>query len=117
MARALAFEGSVLAYNPMCNEAEWVPAWGLANDLTPGKERSVIALTNYVPQVTSEAVWIVRVGASQVVNWSGTLSTTEEEEMEGQTTDTDGAVGGQMAPQSRKGGGAPLGLGHGHRGD
>ena len=38
MAKALAFESSVLAYNFTCNEAEWVPTWGLANDLTPGEE-------------------------------------------------------------------------------
>ena len=64
MARALTFEGSVLAYNPTHNEAEWVPNQGLANDLTPGKERSTVALANYVLRVTSEAIWIARLGAS-----------------------------------------------------
>ena len=34
IARALVFEGSVLAYNPAKNEAEWVLVHGLANDLT-----------------------------------------------------------------------------------
>ena len=32
-ARALVFEGSILAYNPTLNEAEWVPVCDLANDL------------------------------------------------------------------------------------
>ena len=32
--RALVFEGSILVYNPALNEAEWVPAHGLANDLS-----------------------------------------------------------------------------------
>ena len=64
MARALAFEGSVLVYNPTHNEAEWVPTQGLANDLTPRKERSAVALANYVSRVTSEAVQIAWLGAS-----------------------------------------------------
>ena len=45
VARALVFEGSILAYNPAKNEAEWVPAYGLTNDLTWAKERSAVALT------------------------------------------------------------------------
>ena len=67
VARAIAFEGSILAYNPACNEPEWVLARGLAN-LTPGRERSAIALANYVLQVTREVVQIARLGASQVVH-------------------------------------------------
>ena len=35
-ARALVFEGSILKYNPTLNEAEWVPACGLANDSLQG---------------------------------------------------------------------------------
>ena len=55
MARVLAFEGSVLVYNPTLNEVEWIPAWGLANDLTPGEKRSTVALTNYMPCIVEEA--------------------------------------------------------------
>ena len=40
IARALVFEGSVLAYNPAKNEAEWVPVHGLTSDLTWVEERS-----------------------------------------------------------------------------
>ena len=47
--RALVFEGSILAYNPTLNEAEWVPARSLANDLSWAEERSAVALANYVP--------------------------------------------------------------------
>ena len=32
--RALVFEGSILAYNPARDEAEWVPAHGIANNLS-----------------------------------------------------------------------------------
>ena len=64
MARALTFEGSILAYSPAQNEVEWLPMWGLANDLTPGEERSTLALTNYVPWVAREVVRIARLGAS-----------------------------------------------------
>ena len=36
-ARALVFKGSILAYNPTMNAAEWVPVYGLANDLFLGQ--------------------------------------------------------------------------------
>ena len=61
--RALVFEGSVLAYNPTRDEAEWVPAHGLANDLTWAEERSAVALANYVPHVSQEVAQIARLGA------------------------------------------------------
>ena len=54
IARALLFEGSVLAYNPAKNKAEWVPACGLANDLTWAKEMFAIVLANYVLRIPEE---------------------------------------------------------------
>ena len=86
VARALTFEGSVLTYNPAQNEAEWVLVRGLANDLTPGEERSAIALTNYVLWVTREVVRIARLGASQIVNWPSESSTTTDEGVEEELT-------------------------------
>ena len=56
------FEGSILAYNPAKNEAEWIPVHGLTNDFTWAEERSAIALANYVPCIPEEAAWIVRLG-------------------------------------------------------
>ena len=67
-ARALVFKGSVLAYNPTLNEAEWVPVHGLANDLSWAEERSAVALANYVPHAPAEAAWIARLGAGQVIS-------------------------------------------------
>ena len=61
--RALVFEGSILAYNPTRDEAEWVPAHGLANDLTWVEERSTVALANYMPHVSQEVARIMRLGA------------------------------------------------------
>ena len=58
--RALVFEGSILTYNPTLNEAEWVPGCGLANDLFWAKERSAVALANYVPCAPTEAERIAR---------------------------------------------------------
>ena len=49
---ALVFEGSVLAYNPTRDEAEWVPMWGLTNDLTWVEEMSTMVLANYVLHVS-----------------------------------------------------------------
>ena len=63
IARALVFEGSILAYNPAKNEAEWVPAHGLPNDLTRTEERSAVALANYAPHIPDEAARIMRLGA------------------------------------------------------
>ena len=79
-ARALVFKGSVLAYNPTMNEAEWVPVHDLANDLSWAKERSAVALANYVPHIPAEAVWITRLGACQIVSCPGKDSMSEEEE-------------------------------------
>ena len=91
VARALVFEGSILAYNPAKNEAEWVPACGLTNDLTWAEERSAIALANYVLHIPNEAARITRLGACQLVSWPEDSSTLEEEEAqdpEPLTTDT-----------------------------
>ena len=54
--------GSILAYNPTRDEAEWVPVHGLTNELTWVEERSTMALVNYVLHVSQEAVQIVRLG-------------------------------------------------------
>ena len=59
-ARALVFKGSILAFNPTLNEAEWVPAHGLANDLSWAEERSAVALVNYVPRAPVEVARITR---------------------------------------------------------
>ena len=78
--RALVFEGSVLAYNPAMNEAEWVPVRGLTNDLTWAKWRSAVALVNYVPHIPAEAAQITRLGAPQIVSCPDDSSMLEEEE-------------------------------------
>ena len=62
VAWALVFEGSILAYNPTRDEAEWVPAHGPANDLNWVEEKSAMALANYVPCVSQEAAHIARLG-------------------------------------------------------
>ena len=74
--RALVFEGSILTYNPTLNEAEWVPAHGLANDLSWAEERSAVALANYVLHASVEAAHITRLGAGQVVSCPGDNSST-----------------------------------------
>ena len=82
--RALVFKGSILACNPAVNEAEWIPARGLANDLSWGKERSTVALANYVLCAQKEGKRIARLGASRVVSSpdddASTMSMEEEEE-------------------------------------
>ena len=74
------FEGSILAYNPAKNEAEWVPARVLTNNLTWAEERSAIALANYVPRIPDEVARITRLGACRLVSWPNDSSMSEEEE-------------------------------------
>ena len=50
-ARALVFEGSILAYNPTRDEAEWVPTHGVTNNLSWVEERSAVVLANYMPHI------------------------------------------------------------------
>ena len=103
--RALVFKGSVLAYNPAKNEAEWVPVCGLTNDLTWAKERSAVALANYVPCIPEEAAWITRLGAHRIVSWSDDSSTLEEEEAQHpkpQTTDIEPKWGEEREDRTRQ---------------
>ena len=79
VARALAFEGSILAYNPTKNKAEWVPVRGLTNDLTWAEERSTITLANYVLCIPDEAAQIVGLRSHRLVSWPKDSSTSEED--------------------------------------
>ena len=71
--------------NEGLNEAEWIPARGLANDLFWGEERSVVALANYILHMQKEGKRIARLGVSRVVSSPGddtsTTSMEEEEEL------------------------------------
>ena len=86
--RALVFEGSILAYNPAMNEAEWVPVHSLANDLSWTEERPTVALVNYVPCIPAEAAWITRLRASRIVSCPGNDSSISAEEEEAWHSDT-----------------------------
>ena len=86
--KALVFEGSILVYNPAFNEAEWVPACSLANDLSWAEERSAVALANYVVGTPVEAGQIARLGAGRIVNCPGDNSSTSAEEEEAWHSDT-----------------------------
>ena len=87
-ARALVFEGGILAYNPTMNEAEWVPVHGLANDLSWAEERSAVALANYVPHIQAEAARIARPGVCRIVSCPGNDSSTSAKEEEARHSDT-----------------------------
>ena len=75
VAQALAFEGSILAYNPARDEAEWVPVHDLANNLTWLEEKSTMVLANYVPHISQEAAHIARLGAHWLISWPDDSST------------------------------------------
>ena len=85
--RVLVFEGSILTYNPTLNEAEWVPARGLANNLSWAEERSAMALANYVPCASAEATWIARLGVGRVISFPSNDFSTSVEGEESQHSD------------------------------
>ena len=88
VAWALVFEGSVLAYNPTRDEAEWVPTRSITNDLSWAEERSAVALVNFVPCIPEEATHIARLGACHLVSWPDDSS--EEEDDDEQVEEEDG---------------------------
>ena len=75
--RGLVFEGSVLAYDPTWDEAEWVPAHGVANNLSWAEERMVVTLVNFVPRTGQEADRIAELGTHRLA-WTDDSSLEEE---------------------------------------
>ena len=80
MARSLIFEGSILAYNPTRDKAEWVPAHGVANDLSWVEERMAVALVNFVPCIPQEADCIAELGTHCLLAWTDSSSSEGEGE-------------------------------------
>ena len=76
----LVFEGSVLVYNPARDEAEWVPAHGIASDLSLVEEKSAVALANFVPRIPQEAARIARLGARHLMSWPDSSFSSQEDE-------------------------------------
>ena len=87
VAQALIFEGSILVYNPTRDEAEWVPACGITNDLSWAEERSVVALVNFVPRIPQEADCIVELRTHCLLGWSNDSSSEKEDDEQMQEED------------------------------
>ena len=66
---------------------EWVPACGVANDLSWAEERSAVALANYVPHIPQEANCIAELGARHLMGWSNDSSSEEEDDEQMQKED------------------------------
>ena len=79
---AWALEGSVLAYNPTRDEAEWISTCGIANNLSWVEEKSAVALANFVPCIPQEVACIARLRAHHLLSWPNDSSLQEEEEDE-----------------------------------
>ena len=79
-ARALVFEGSILAYNPTRDEVEWVPTCGITNNLSWVEERSAVALVNFMPCTPQEAARIAKFGTHHLVSWPNDSSLEEEDD-------------------------------------
>ena len=94
MARALIFEGSILAYNLARDEAEWVLACRVANDLSWVEERIAVALVNFVPHTPQEVHHIMELRTCHLLAWTDSSSLEEEgeqmQEEEGEQTQEEG---------------------------
>ena len=76
----LIFKGSVLMYNATRDEAEWVPARGVANDLSWVEERMAVTLVNFVPCVPQEVDCIMELGAHCLLGWADDSPSEEDDE-------------------------------------
>ena len=77
MVCTLIFEGSVLAYNPTRDEVEWVPACGIANDLSWAEETMAVALANFVP-CTPQEDRLTELRTHHLLAWTDDSSSEEE---------------------------------------
>ena len=111
VAWALVFEGSILAYNPARDEAEWVPTRSVANDLSWVEERSPVVLVNYVPCIPQEAARIAGLRAHCLMSWTNDSSSEEEDgqaeeeedEREKEEDPTDMEKQGEVNPEPSSG--------------
>ena len=105
-ARALVFEGSILAYNPARDKVEWVPTRSLTNDLSWVEEKSAMALANYVPRDSQEMARIAGLRACHLVSWPDSSSSGEEQGEEEQEEDEpeEAQEQGEAGPKSPSGG-------------
>ena len=82
VACGLVFKGSVLVYDPARDKVEWVPARGVANNLSWAEERMAVTLANFVPHASQEADHIAELGTRHLA-WTDESSLEEEgEEMQ-----------------------------------
>ena len=77
---SLIFEGSILAYNAARDEVEWVPAHGVANNLSWVEERMAVMLVNFVPCIPQEADHITELGAHCLLGWADDSPLEEDDE-------------------------------------
>ena len=71
MAYTLIFEGSILVYDPARDEAEWVPARRVANNLSWAEERMVVMLVNFVPHAPPPKRQTISQNSGPATSWAG----------------------------------------------
>ena len=79
-AQGLIFKGSILAYNPARDEADWVPTHGVTNDLSWVEERMAVVLANFVPCIPQEVDHITELGAHRLLGWADDSPSEEDDE-------------------------------------
>ena len=111
-AQALVFEGSVLAYNPARDEAEWVPTRGITNDLSWVEEKSAMALANFVPHISKEAACITGLRTHHLMSWPDS-SSLEDGEQDDDEWEDDKPEGDEHEEAEGQGEAGPKSLSHG----
>ena len=98
--------GEHLAYNPARDEAEWVLARSVANNLSWAEEKSAMALANYVPCISEEGAHIARLGTRCLMSWADDYSLQEEEDDEQEEEEEHEEVEeqGEVGPKPPSGG-------------
>ena len=103
-----AFEGSMLAYHLVSNEAEWILLWGMVSDLSQAEEASARELSNMVPHNSDN-------GARRLDQFmeQRSKSGVEESGAEDNINDNDGAEEGtKETPHEEETRGEPMDQGY-----
>ena len=76
----LIFEGNILTYNAKRDEAEWVPARGVTNNLSWAEEGTAVALVNFVPCIPQEVDCVAELRAHHLLGWANNSPSEEDDE-------------------------------------
>ena len=108
VAQGLLFEGSMLAYDPVSNEEEWILVWGMVSDMSQAEEASARELSNMVPHNLDKG--------TRRLDWFGkqrSQSSAEESSTKDNVDDNDGTEeGAEETSHEEEAGDEPMDQGY-----